>query len=414
MKNKFLSLLVVLTASFALGQNATLSPYSYFGFGQVANGTTAENAMMGGITVYADSTQFSLNNPATLKKLDFVQYRVGAAYNSMEQISSNGSGTTSTASLNYLALSVPTKHFAFSFGLRPKTSLGYRLRIDGQLEGLNASTFYEGTGGVNSTFLSVAFAPVNGLRLGVSANYNFGLTEKTFTQNTSGIQRGTQIVTRSELSGIQYVLGAHYDKFFKSKYLLQLAATYTPAASLESVNSRTIGSTTTSGAYGSFETVNLGSLANTSNKLASETTVGAGIGLPQKWFLGASYLSTDKGITNPLETNMDVSYVASSIFSVGGFYIPKYDSFTNYLSRVVYRVGARWEHTGLELKNQSIKDFGITFGVGLPVGGLSKINIGVAFGQRGTLDAGLIKENYTNIMLGFSLSDIWFIKRKYD
>jgi hypothetical protein len=42
------------------------------------------------------------------------------------------------------------------------------------------------------------------------------------------------------------------------------------------------------------------------------------------------------------------------------------------------------------------------------------VNIGVEIGQKGTTDAGLLKENYTNIMLGFSLSDVWFIKRKYD
>ena len=48
--------------------NATLSPYSYYGFGQPANATLAENNMIGGVTVYADSTHFSLDNPATLKK----------------------------------------------------------------------------------------------------------------------------------------------------------------------------------------------------------------------------------------------------------------------------------------------------------------------------------------------------------
>ena len=81
---------------------------------------------------------------------------------------------------------------------------------------------------------------------------------------------------------------------------------------------------------------------------------------------------------------------------------------------MVYRVGTRFEKTGLVLNNQPIEDFGITFGLGLPVGGLSKINIGVELGQLGTLNSGLIKENYGNIMLGFSLSDVWFIKRKYD
>ena len=185
MKNRFLSFFVVAIAAFSYGQNATLSPYSYYGFGQPATANTAENNMMGGITVYADSTHFSLDNPATLKKLDYVQYRVGARYSSVEQTSSNGTAYTSAASLNYLSLSVPTKFFAFSFGLKPKTSLGYRMSVTGQLDDLDTTTFYEGSGGVNTTFLGVALSPFKGLSLGIMANYNFGFTEKVFTQNLS-------------------------------------------------------------------------------------------------------------------------------------------------------------------------------------------------------------------------------------
>ena len=414
MKNRLLSFFVVAIAGFSYGQNATLSPYSYYGFGQPANANTAENNMMGGITVYADSTHFSLDNPATLKKLDYVQYRVGASYKSVEQTSNNGTGYTSTASLNYLSLSLPTKFFAFSFGLKPKTSLGYRMSVTGQLDELDTTTFYEGAGGVNTTFLGLALSPVKGLSLGILANYNFGYTEKVFTQNIAGVQLDTRILTRSELSGINYVFGAHYEQRIKSKYNVQLSATYTPQTSLESTNTRTISSISTTGGFGSQEIIDLGSLANTSNKFSSETNLGAGFGVAHKWFVGVNYFNTSKGLTNPLESNTNVKYEATSRLSVGGSYIPKYDSFTSYISRVTYRAGARFEKTGLVLNNQPIEDFGITFGLGLPVGGLSKINIGVELGQLGTLDGGLIKENYANIMLGFSLSDVWFIKRKYD
>jgi hypothetical protein len=414
MKNRLLSFFVVAIAAFSYGQNATLSPYSYYGFGQPANANMVENNMIGGVTVYADSTHFSLDNPATFKKLDYIQYRVGASYKSVEQISDNGNGYTSTASLNYLSLTVPTKYFAFSFGLKPKTSLGYRVSVTGMLDDLDTTTFYEGSGGVNTTFLGLAVSPFKGLSLGVMANYNFGLTEKIFTQNISGVQLNTRILTRSELSGLNYVFGAHYDQRIKSKYILQLSATYTPQTSLESTNTQTISSVSSTGAFSSQETMDLGSLANTSNKFSSEINLGAGFGVAHKWFVGVNFFNTSKGHTNPLESNANVKYEATSRVSVGGFYIPKYDSFTSYISRVTYRAGVRFEDTGIVLNNQPIEDFGITFGLGLPVGGLSKINVGVELGQLGTLNGGLIKENYTNIMLGFSLSDIWFIKRKYD
>jgi hypothetical protein len=152
MKNRLLSFFVVAFAAFSYSQNATLSPYSYYGFGQPANAILAENNMIGGVTVYADSTHFSLDNPATLKKLNYIQYRVGARYRSVGQTSNNGIGYTSTASLNYLSLSVPTEHFAFSFGLKPKTSLGYRVNVKSLLDNLETTTFFQGSGGVNTTF----------------------------------------------------------------------------------------------------------------------------------------------------------------------------------------------------------------------------------------------------------------------
>ena len=98
---------------------------------------------------------------------------------------------------------------------------------------------------------------------------------------------------------------------------------------------------------------------------------------------------------------------------LGGYFVPKYDSFNNYLSRIIYRGGFRYENTGLVLNNKSINDYAFTFGLGLPVG-LSKINLGVEFGKKGTTANGLIEENYVNVTVGLSLSDIWFIKRKID
>lgn len=414
MKNKYLTIIFIALASSGFSQNASLSPYSYFGLGQAVNNRTSENNAMGGVSVYADSTQFSFENPATLGKLKFVQYRVGVGYKSSAQQGNNSTANTETASLNYLALSVPTKHFVFSFGLKPKTATGYRINTTGVVEGVDYTNFFEGSGGLNSTFLAVAVTPYEGLSLGLSANYNFGLTEKTFTRNFSEVQLDTRVFSRSELSGILYTFGAHYERSVFSKYKMQFSISHTPKASLNSVNTRSIATITTTGGLGSFSEMNLGNLAEIANKLPSETSLGIGIGEDHKWFVGASYLSASTGITNDLESSPDVNYESVSRMSLGGFYIPKYDSFTNYLSRIVYRAGIRLENTGLNIQNQTIKDFGINFGLGLPMSGLSKINIGVELGQLGTLDAGLVKENYTNIMLGFSLSDVWFIKRKYD
>ena len=99
---------------------------------------------------------------------------------------------------------------------------------------------------------------------------------------------------------------------------------------------------------------------------------------------------------------------------LGGFFIPRYSSLTSFWNRVVYRFGVRQETTGLLAQGQSVTDFGTSFGLGIPLNGLSNANIGFELGRRGDTDNGRVLENYWAVRIGFSLNDIWFIKRKYN
>lgn len=99
--------------------------------------------------------------------------------------------------------------------------------------------------------------------------------------------------------------------------------------------------------------------------------------------------------------------------AVGGFYLPQYNSFSNYWKRITYRAGLKYEKTGIVLNNTSIDDFGISFGLTLPVKSFSNITFGAEYGQKGTTSQNLIKENYFNFKIGFTLNDKWFQKTKY-
>jgi hypothetical protein len=65
------------------------------------------------------------------------------------------------------------------------------------------------------------------------------------------------------------------------------------------------------------------------------------------------------------------------------------------------------------VNNLPINQFSLNLGLGLPVAGLSKANLGLELGKIGN-DDNLIKENYFALRLGLSLNDVWFIKRKYN
>ncbi|MDB4176203.1 hypothetical protein N9766_07600, partial [Flavobacteriaceae bacterium] len=111
----------------------------------------------------------------------------------------------------------------------------------------------------------------------------------------------------------------------------------------------------------------------------------------------------------------NIIYTDAAKYKIGGFYIPKYNSLTSYYKRIVYRAGIRFEETGINLKGQDITEFGISFGVGIPVGRLfSNVNVGFEIGKRGTTDFGLIQENFFNTLISLSFNDRWFDKRYLD
>ncbi|HKJ80037.1 MAG TPA: hypothetical protein VKA10_10900, partial [Prolixibacteraceae bacterium] len=114
------------------------------------------------------------------------------------------------------------------------------------------------------------------------------------------------------------------------------------------------------------------------------------------------------GSPNPVLTDLNK-------FAVGAEWIPDRFSINSYLNRVAYRAGLKYENSYLELNNQQINDFGISFGVGLPVyRSNSTINISAEIGRKGTKDYGLVIENYAKLNLSVNLYDLWFIQRRYD
>jgi hypothetical protein len=71
--------------------------------------------------------------------------------------------------------------------------------------------------------------------------------------------------------------------------------------------------------------------------------------------------------------------------------------------------------------DQKLSQFGVSFGMGLPIvnynrlspGQATLINLAFEYGKRGN-NNNLLRENTFRFSLGFSLSDFWFVKRKYD
>ncbi|GAL81526.1 putative outer membrane protein [Algibacter lectus] len=432
MIKKLVLVFIAIIAMQSYGQEGTASPYSFYGIGSLKFKGTVENRSMGGLSIYTDSIHVNLRNPASYagKNLDIlnnesrpVKFTVGGTYNSTTLKSDTSKDNASSSTFDYLAMSIPMGDFGFGFGVMPYTAVGYKLEAYND-DGETISNRFRGEGGLNKAFLGFGYQISEGFSVGVDFQYNFGNTQNStieYVYDSEGnpVQYQARENNRSDLSGLNINLGASYRTMLTEKLELISGITYTPESNLSSKNQRSFSTITTiaSGSEFALNTIesDLGDLTETELVLPSKLTFGVGIGQPRKWFVGieSEYLKTSD-FTNALYSN-GATYEDQSAIKLGGFFIPKYNSFSSYLQRVVYRAGVHFENTGLNIENESINEFGMSFGLGLPVGSFfSNANLGVEVGKRGTTNSNLIQENFINFQLSLSLNDRWFSKRKFD
>ena len=434
MTKKILTYLIVVFSSIASAQQGTSSPYSFYGIGSLKFKGTAENRAMGGISVYSDSIHVNLKNPASYAGSNFsfynnearpVKFAIGTSFSSTTLKTASDSDESGTSSVDYLAVVLPLQKFGVGFGIMPYTNVGYKLQSKND-EGILENR-YRGEGGVNRVFLGVGYQLLESLKVGLDAQYNFGNISNTsiaFGYNDQGdlLQYQSRISKRSDLSGFSFNLGMVYQKSLGNRMELMAAASYSPKANLNSNNQSDL-ATISIDVNGQEYTINTiennledQNLLETTMTLPAKTTLGIGIGRPLKWFVGLDYTFLEASNFSNRFINVDnTTFENASSFSFGGFFIPKYDSFSNYWKRIVYRAGIRYEQTGLVVNNESIKEFGISFGVGVPVGRLfSNANVAFEFGQRGTTASELVEENFFNLNISLSLNDRWFEKRKFN
>jgi hypothetical protein len=409
--------LLLLVSSAAQAQKGTLSPYSFYGIGETLFRGSAEQRMMGGFVSYADSISHSISSPASLANLKMVNYSIGANHRNNKFDSQGNAVSNTTAGIDYLAVAVPTKYFGFAFGLMPHSAVGYRLRNVDDPDEISFGDQYEGSGGINQVFLSLGFSPIKNLALGVAFHYNFGQVERSHIRFDQDIDLSTQLFDEYLVRGAEWNISAAYKQDWNSKLYSQFHISYRPEVALQSENNRSISTfNNLDGSVNDAQEIDLSALGLdvTDIKLPTTYTLGLGLGENQKWYAGVQWIQSETGINTP-HTNYDNAiFKSSKQLSVGGFFIPEYDSFSSYWKRIVYRVGIRSAQTGLRVNGTSIDDFGINFGLGLPIAGLSTANIGVELGKMGTTVNNLVEENYVTIRIGFSLNDLWFIKRQYD
>ena len=400
-------------------QDNTASPYSYYGLGEIKFKGTEDIRSMGGLGIVADSVHLNLLNPASYSKLRYSTFAIGSTSTFTNLETNTASEKAKRTNLNYVAIGIPMNKFGFSFGLMPLSAVGYKIESNSTNSSDNTERNKRatGNGNINRFFFGSGYSINKKLSVGIDINYNFGEVETEFTESIYSpivLQLRSREKSTSNIAGLSFNTGLFYNTELNKKYSIYTSFTFSPEAKLTSENSRNIATI--------IYNVNGTELVSNPSQdipvddqklvIPAKYSLGGGIGVKNKWLVGTELTFTENSKTTNRFGPIDgVTYENSTRIAFGGYYIPKYDSFSSYFNRVTYRAGFRYENSGLVLRNESINDYGMTFGLGLPVG-LSKINLGFEYGKKGTTAQNLIQENYFNINVGFSLNDLWFRKRE--
>ncbi len=424
MIKKIIGALFLLISLQNFAQRNNTSPYSFFGIGDASDNKTVEELAMGEIGGAFNSTfQLSLTNPASYAHLRYTNFALAGVNQALQLNDGTNKDSGSNASLSYIALSFPIGlKSGFAFGLTPSSSVGYSLTQEilddnGELTTINV---FSGEGGTNKVFLGYGRFITKNLSLGAEASYTFGSIENNLLNRRDNVPLATLQKVDTDIRSVSLAvkLGAQYVTKISEKLTLKTGAVVDLSDELSNKGNQYIFSLENrpDGVISPRDTTFSGPIdVRFRNPL--KTIISAGVGEENKWYAGVEYefqnaLEFNDGLA---ENNATFGFENSSRISMGGFYTPKINSVTNYWQRLTYRAGLKYEETGLIVNNTTINNFGISFGVGFPIGRqLSNLNLGIELGQRGETTNNLVRENYFNFRLGLSLSDRWFIKRKLD
>ncbi len=398
-------------------QTRIISPYSKYGIGEINNHRFSRNLGMAGIG-YGYRSNLSVNylNPASYTAVDttsFVFEVVGCSH-FYKQETRTQDQLSNYSSLGNIAFGFPLrKKFAVGAGLKPYSLVGYKIldkEIDENIGTINY--LYDGSGGINEVFMGTAYRVFDELSIGVNASYLFGSIEDRVTissEDQTGFFRKHK-TEADNIKGFLFGFGLQYDKKLKENRRLIVGLTYGHDTELSVRRSKLIqkdlpGSTT-------LDTLLYQEKGKGDMLLPKNVGFGSWLRYNKNWGGGidVNWQNWDDfhrfGNADELQNSYNVA--------LGIKYSPTVDTYTGIFSRASYMAGARYGQSHLNVNEYSFDEFGISFGVYLPVRRTRNgINIGFEYAQRGTTDHELIKEDFYRINIGVNIYERWFIRRKF-
>lgn len=432
------------------------SPFSRYGLGnEVLNNQNAASQAMGGFSTaftpimngsFGQSINF--NNPASYSGIYMTTFDIGMNLNQTTLKRNNPTGQEKSTYLvpNYLAIGVPinkAKKIGMAFGLQPLHSIHYAVNeVVTIASGDSLVNTYKGDGGLNQLFIGVGKS-WKYLSLGFNTGYNFGRkdieTIKTILYNPDSTYFYQSKSNSNTSFGGAFLKLAVMGEFpiYKitktntkesTEYGISYGATYSLDKSFKGKQdiTRSIGSftaTTEAAVDSALSTI------NNPGTIKIPSIMSIGLAFHKKQIVA-------RGAYDQLVVGLEMNQAAwkdkflfygkqdplsnSWMLRGGVQYNPDPYAFDSYWSTVIFRAGFFTGKDYVNIDNNGLKTSGLSLGLGLPVRKYRSydyqftiLNLALQLGKRGS-NVNNFRESFIQFTVGYSLSDVWFNKRKYD
>lgn len=449
---------VLLFTAFSLTAQEN-APFSRYGLGDVYPAQHIATRGMGGVSAAFQTLQaINTINPASYSSLRFidlgngvkgglVSYDIGVTLDTRTLHSASPSSTFSSANLlpSYIQIGVPLnknllRSTGFVFGLRPATKINYSVKENLRTSIDSMQTLYEGDGGLNQAFIGLGKRWGN-FSVGVNFGYEFGQknisTKRSFlndtvayyqSNSTDSVNFGGIFVNPGFLSVIKLKEITNTITKNKETYLFSFGASGTLQQHLsakKAVNRQTF-FYSPSGPPLQLDSVYKQPQVSGTIELPLNYTTGFmftkvlsnSIASRNKWGFGADYSSS-------LWTNYRYFGSPDNVndswrISAGGEFTPSPLTATNFFNRTTYRAGFYIGKNYINADGNGYNERALTLGGSFNLrrfrsydNQYTLINTAFELGKRGN-NVNNITESFFKFSVGLSLSDLWFVRRKYD
>lgn len=412
------------------------SPYSRYGIGDLYPAQHVSSRGMAGVTAaYLEGLGQAINsyNPASYSSISLVTFDVGIAIDSRTLRSASPVSKYSSVNLSpsYVNLGLPlskSRKVGLVFGLRPVSKINYSVRQNSRLAGVDSmATLYEGNGGIYQVFTGIGKRWGN-FSIGVNGGFSIGRKEtnsRVVLLSDSVIYAMGNLATQSNYNKPFVSGGFQYQFKTGARSLIRIGASGQLEQDLNATQNII------------RETFNydVNGASNRVDSVFESNEITGSVHLPATYTAGIAFetLTAEKfsrlQVSAEYESTQWSTYrffgqadklTDNYMFRVGGQLSPDYVRARSYWSRVAYRAGVFFGKDYINADGNELKNFGVTLGFGLPVARRSAysnqyttIHTAIELGKRGS-NVNNITENFFRLSFGLSLSDVWFIKRKYD